>query len=50
MLMIVRLYPKTDLSRVWNYVENEIKDDPSKPITPLYATPVSYTHLRAHET
>ncbi len=38
MLMIVRLYPKTDLSRVWNYIENEIKDDPSKPITPLYAT------------
>jgi len=38
MLMIVRLYPKTDLSRVWNYVENEIKNDPSKPITPLYAT------------
>jgi len=27
MLMIVRLYPKTDLSRVWNYVENEIKED-----------------------
>ncbi|HEC95159.1 MAG TPA: hypothetical protein ENI45_04245 [Thermoplasmatales archaeon] len=38
MLMIVRLYPKTDLSRIWNYVENEIKDDPSKPFTPLYAT------------
>ena len=38
MLMIVRLYPKTDLSKVWNYVENEIKNDPKKPITPLYAT------------
>ncbi|RLI63564.1 MAG: hypothetical protein DRO67_05535 [Candidatus Asgardarchaeum californiense] len=38
MLMIVRLYPKTDLSRVWNYVENEIKDSESEPITPLYAT------------
>jgi len=38
MLMIVRLCPKTDLSRVWKYVENEIKNDPSKPITPLYAT------------
>ena len=38
MLMIVRLYPKTDLSRVWNYIENEIKDDPSKPFTPLYAS------------
>jgi len=38
MLMIVRLYPKTDLSRVWNYVENEIKEDSSKPYTPLYAS------------
>ena len=36
--MIVRLYPKTDLSRVWNYVENEIRDDASKPYTPLYAS------------
>ena len=38
MLMIVRLYPKTDVSRVWNYVENEIKDEHSEQITPLYAT------------
>lgn len=38
MLMIVRLYPKTDLSRVWNYIESEIRDDPQKKITPLYAT------------
>jgi DNA-binding Lrp family transcriptional regulator len=38
MLMIVRLYPKTDLSRVWNYIENEIKDDSSKSYTPLYAS------------
>jgi DNA-binding Lrp family transcriptional regulator len=38
MLMIVRLYPKTDLSRVWNYIENEIKNDTSKPFTPLYAS------------
>jgi len=38
MLMIVRLYPKTDLSRVWNYIENEIKDNTEHPITPLYAT------------
>jgi len=37
MLMIVRLYPKTDLSKVWNYVENEIKNNPEHPITPLYA-------------
>jgi len=38
MLMIVRLYPKTDISRVWNYVENELKDFKSENITPLYAT------------
>ena len=38
MLMIVRLYPKTDLSRVWNYIESEIRNDPQKNITPLYAT------------
>ena len=38
MLMIVRLFPRTDLSRVWNYVEQEIKDNPSLPYTPLYAT------------
>ena len=38
MLMIVRLYPRTDLSRVWNYIEQEIKNDPSDNFTPLYAT------------
>ncbi len=38
MLMIVRLYPKTDLSRVWNYVEQEIKAKDGDPVTPLYAT------------
>lgn len=38
MLMIIRLYPKTDISKIWNYVESEIKDDPKKPMTPLYAT------------
>ena len=38
MLMIVRLYPKTDLSRVWNYIEKEIKEDPTKPYTALYAS------------
>jgi len=38
MLMIVRLYPKTNLLRIWNYVENEIKDEHSEEITPLYAT------------
>lgn len=38
MLMIVRLFPKTDLSRVWHYIENEIKDHDNEHITPLYAT------------
>jgi hypothetical protein len=38
MLMIIRLYPKTDVSKIWNYVESEIKDDPKKSMTPLYAT------------
>ena len=38
MLMIVRLFPKTDLGRVWNYIENKIKDEYSEQITPLYAT------------
>lgn len=38
MLMIVRLYPKTDISRVWNYIEAKVKNEESKPFTPLYAT------------
>jgi hypothetical protein len=38
MLMIVRLYPKTDLNRIWNFIEQEIRNDPDAPITPLYAT------------
>jgi len=38
MLMIVRLFPKTDISKVWNYVENKIKDEKSDTMTPLYAT------------
>ena len=37
MLMIVRLFPKTDLSRVWNYVEEHIKEE-HKGLVPLYAT------------
>jgi len=37
MLMIVRLYPKTNLNTIWNYVENEIKDEHSEKITPLFA-------------
>ena len=38
MLMIVRLYPKTDLSKVWNYIETQVKDEDNPHITPLYAT------------
>jgi len=38
MLMIVRLYPKTDISRVWHYIEQRIKDEDLAEITPLYAT------------
>jgi len=37
MLMIVRLFPKTDISKVWNYVENHIKEE-NVQVTPLYAT------------
>ena len=37
MLMIVRLFPKTDLSRVWNYIEEHIKEE-HKDLIPLYAT------------
>lgn len=39
MMMIVRLFPKTDLSKVWEYVESDmIKNIESEGITPLYAT------------
>jgi hypothetical protein len=38
MMMIVRLFPKTDLNKVWNYVENVIAKESSNVVTPLYAT------------
>ncbi len=39
MMIIVRLSPKSDLNKIWNYVENHIvKEDTKKYITPLYAT------------
>ncbi|UCH72208.1 MAG: hypothetical protein JSW62_01295 [Thermoplasmatales archaeon] len=38
MMMIVRLFPKTDLNRIWNYVENVIAKESSEYVTPLYAT------------
>ena len=38
MMIIVRLYPKMDLSRIWHFVETEIGKETSKDLTPLYAT------------
>jgi DNA-binding Lrp family transcriptional regulator len=39
MMIIVRLSPKSDLNKIWNYVENHIiKEDTTKYVTPLYAT------------
>jgi len=37
MMIIVRLYPKTDLNRVWHYVENVIAKESSDVCTPLYS-------------
>ena len=37
MMMIVRLFPKTDLEKVWNYVENVIGKETTEYITPLYS-------------
>jgi len=39
MMIIVRLFPKSDVNKIWDYVENHInKEDTTKYITPLYAT------------
>ena len=38
MMIIVRLFPKTDLNKIWNYAENVIAKESSKVVTPLYAT------------
>jgi hypothetical protein len=37
MMMIVRMYPKTDLNKVWHYVENVIGKETSDVVTPLYS-------------
>ena len=37
MMMIVRLFPKTDLNKVWHFVENVIAKETSEDITPLYS-------------
>ena len=36
-MIIVRLFPKTDLNKVWNYVENVIAKESSDVVTPLYS-------------
>ncbi len=39
MMIIVRLSPKSDLNKIWEYVENNmIEEDATKYVTPLYAT------------
>ena len=39
MMIIVRLAPKSDLGKIWDYVENNvIKEEATKYVTPLYAT------------
>lgn len=38
MMAIVRLFPKSDLNKIWEYVENEIQKESTKYVTPLYAT------------
>jgi DNA-binding Lrp family transcriptional regulator len=38
MMVIVRLFPKTDLNKIWNYAENVIAKESSNVVTPLYAT------------
>jgi DNA-binding Lrp family transcriptional regulator len=37
MMMIVRLFPKSDLNRLWHYVENVIAKESSDVVTPLYS-------------
>jgi hypothetical protein len=39
MIIVVRLHPRSDLSKLWDYVENSIiKEDATQYMTPLYAT------------
>ena len=39
MMIVVRLAPKSDLSKIWDYVEKSVlKEEASKYVTPLYAT------------
>lgn len=36
-MIIVRMFPKTNLDRVWHYVENVIAKETSDVVTPLYS-------------
>jgi hypothetical protein len=39
MMIIVRLSPKSDLNKIWDYVEHHIsREETTKYVTPLYAT------------
>lgn len=38
MMIIVRLHPKTDLNKIWNFVDNEMEKWSIKSVIPLYAT------------
>ncbi len=38
MMIIVRLHPKTDLNKIWDFVENEMEKWSIKNVIPLYAT------------
>ena len=39
MMIIVRLFPRMDINKVWDYVEGDlIKKAESDGVTPLYAT------------
>jgi hypothetical protein len=38
MMIIVRLHPKADLNKVWEFVENTIEKESIKGVIPLYAT------------
>ncbi len=39
MMLIVRMFPRMDINKVWDYVEKDlIKSEATKYVTPLYAT------------
>jgi hypothetical protein len=37
-MLIIRLYPKFEIKKVWEYVDDKIKEETSGVITPLYAS------------